>query len=102
MAAAIQAAVPLYRKGVVDHDTLRATCMVYVQAILGSLGRGPAIASPESRDNGRRQAAAGVPLTAILEAYRVGARFMWEQVAETARAIDAGSDVVLRAGSETW
>lgn len=102
MAAAIEASVPLYRNRVVDHDTLRATSLVHLQAILGSLGRNPAMTSPESRENGRRRAADGVPLTAILEAYRVGGRFMWEQVARTARSIGVGSEVVLRAGSEMW
>ena len=102
MTVAIQAAVPLYRQGVVDQDTLRTASLVHLEAILGSLGRDPATTSLESRENGRRRAAAGVPLAAILEAYRVGARFMWEQVAVTARSIGAGSDVVLRAGSEMW
>ena len=102
MTAAIKAAVPLYRNGVVDHDTLRTTSLVHLQAILGSLGRNPATTSPESRENGRQRAAAGVPLAAILEAYRVAARFMWEQVAETSRSVGAGSEVVLRAGSEMW
>jgi hypothetical protein len=102
MTVAIQAAVPLYRQGVVDQDTLRATSLVHLEAILSGLGRDPATTSLESRENGRRRAAAGVPLAALLEAYRVGARFMWEQVAVTARSIGAGSDVVLRAGSEMW
>ena len=102
MTAAIQAAIPLYREGVVDPDTLRAASLVHLQAILGSLGRSPATTSSESRENGRRRADAGVPLAAILEAYRVGGRFMWEQVANTARSVGAGSDVVLRAGSEMW
>src|SRR5271170_3881924 len=102
MAEAIQAAVPPYREGVVEHDTLRATSLIHLQAILGGLGRDLAITSLESRENGRRRAAAGVPLAAILEAYRVGARFMWEQVADDARTIGADSDVVLRAGSEMW
>src|ERR1700722_5164425 len=102
MTAAIKAAVPLYRNGGVDHDTLRATSLVHLQAILGSLGRNPATTSPESRENGRQRAAAGVPLVAILEAYRVAARFMWEQVADSARSAGAGSEIVLQAGSEMW
>src|ERR1700735_2789984 len=102
MTVAIQAAVPLYRQGVVDQDTLRTTSLVHLEAILGSLGRDPATTSRESRENGRRRAAAGVPLAAILEAYRVGARFMWEQVADAARSVGAGSEIVLQAGSEMW
>src|SRR5271168_2870346 len=91
MTTAIKAAVPLYRNGAVDHDTLRTTSLVHLQAILGSFGRHRATMSPESRENGRRRAAAGVPLAAILEAYRVAAR-----------SVGADSEVVLQAGSEMW
>jgi hypothetical protein len=102
MTDVITAAVPTYRLGVVDHDTLRATNVVHLNAILGSLGRRPATTSPESRENGRRRAAAGVPLAAVLEAYRVAGRFMWEQVADTARSVGASTEVVLQAASEMW
>lgn len=102
MTAAIQAAVAPYQQGVVDHETLRAASMMNLRAILGDLGRVNATASAESRENGRNRAAAGVPLTVVLEAYRVGARFIWEQIASTSREIGASSDVVLAAGSELW
>jgi hypothetical protein len=102
MTAAIQKAVTPYQLGVVDHETLRAASMMNIGAILEDLGRVNATASFESRENGRNRAAAGVPLTIVLEAYRVGARFIWEQVASTARTVGANSDVVLAAGSELW
>jgi hypothetical protein len=102
MTAAIQKAVTPYQLGVVDHETLRAASMMNIGAILEDLGRVNATASSESRENGRNRAAAGVPLTIVLEAYRVGARFIWEQVASTARTVGANSDVVLAAGSELW
>lgn len=102
MTAAIQNAVTPYQQGVVDHETLRAASMMNIGAILEDLGRVNATASFESRENGRNRAAAGVPLTIVLEAYRVGARFIWEQVASTARKVGASSDVVLAAGSELW
>jgi hypothetical protein len=102
MTLAIQNAVAPYQKGVVDHETLRAASLMNIRAILGSLGRVSATTSFESRENGRNRAAAGVPLTMVLEAYRVGGRFIWEQVASTARRVGASSDVVLRAGSEMW
>jgi len=73
-----------------------------LRVILESLGRVSATVSFESRENGRNRAAAGVPLTVVLEAYRVGARFIWEHVADTARIAGASSDVVLAAGSELW
>jgi hypothetical protein len=102
MTSAIQTAVMPYQQGLVDHETLRTASMMNLRAILEDLGRVNATASFESRENGRDRAAAGVPLTIVLEAYRVGARFIWEQVASTARKLNAGSDVVLAAGSELW
>jgi hypothetical protein len=102
MTLAIQNAVTPYQKGVVDHETLRAASTMNIRAILGDLGRVSATTSFESRQNGRERAAAGVPLTMVLEAYRVGGRFIWEQVASTARSVGASSDVVLRVGSEMW
>ena len=102
MTAAIQNAVTPYQQGVVDNETLRAASMMNIGAILEDLGRVNATTSFESRENGRNRAAAGVPLTVVLEAYRVGARFIWEQVASTARKVGARSDVVLVAGSELW
>jgi hypothetical protein len=102
MTAAIQDAVEPYQRGVVDHETLRVASMMNIGAILEDLGRVNATVSFESRENGRNRAAAGVPLTVVLEAYRVGARFIWEQVASTARKVGASSDVVLAAGSELW
>jgi hypothetical protein len=102
MTLVIQAAVIPYQQGLVDHETLRAASMMNLRAILEDLGRVNATVSFESRENGRNRAAAGVPLTIVLEAYRVGARFIWEQVANTARNFGASSDVVLAAGSELW
>jgi hypothetical protein len=102
MTAAIQNTVEPYQQGVIDHETLRAASLMNIGAILEDLGRVNATVSFESRENGRNRAAAGVPLTIVLEAYRVGARFIWEQVANTARKVGASSDVVLAAGSELW
>ena len=102
MTAVIENAVTPYQQGVVDHETLRAASAMNIGAILGDLGRVNATASFESRENGRDRAAAGVPLTIVLEAYRVGARFIWEQVASAARKLSAGSEVVLAAGTELW
>ena len=102
MTVAIQNAVTPYQKGVVDHETLRAASTMNIRAILEDLGRVSATTSFESRQNGRERAAAGVPLTMVLEAYRVGGRFIWEQVASTARSVGASSDVVLRVRSELW
>jgi len=102
MCEAIQTAIPLYNNDVISTQELRATCADNARFILGPLGRIPATTSPESRENGRKRAAAGVPLAAVMAAYRVGARYLWERLAETATRAGVGADVVLRAASEMW
>jgi hypothetical protein len=86
MVERIQAAVAVYHAGAISTGQLRQTCLDNVQFILGPLGRTPALSSPESRENGRLRAKAGVPLTAVMEAYRVGARYLWERLAQEATA----------------
>jgi PucR C-terminal helix-turn-helix domain/GGDEF-like domain len=103
MAARIRAAVPVYgTAAVISDEELRRACLDNVGFVFGPIGRAPAVASPESRENGRRRARAGVPLAAVMAAYRVAARYLWECLAGAAerRAVPAG--VTLRAASELW
>jgi hypothetical protein len=103
MVERICAAVPLYdTESVVSRALLHQTSLANLHAIFEPMGRTPVTSSPESRDNGRRRAKAGVPLTAVLEAYRVGARCMWERLAETAARSAVAADVMGRAASEMW
>ncbi|WP_187280445.1 helix-turn-helix domain-containing protein [Streptomyces sp. IB2014 016-6] len=99
----IQASVPVYRTdAVVSTAELRRTCLDNVTYVFGALGRVPALSSPESHDNGRKRAKAGVPLTAVMEAYRVGARFLWECLSEEAALEGVPAEVTVRAASEMW
>jgi hypothetical protein len=103
MAARIRAAVPVYgTAAVISDEELRRACLDNIGFVFGPIGRAPAVASPESRENGRRRARAGVPLTAVMAAYRVAARYLWDCLAGAAarRAVPAG--VTLRAASELW
>jgi PucR C-terminal helix-turn-helix domain/GGDEF-like domain len=103
MAARIRAAVPVYGVGsVISDEELRRTCLDNVGFVFGPMGRAPAVASPESRENGRRRAQAGVPLTAVMAAYRVAARYLWDCLADAAARSGVPADVTLRAGSEMW
>src|ERR1700734_3259364 len=93
MAARIRAAVPVYGVGtVISDDELRRTCRDNIGFVFGPIGRAPAVASPESRENGRRRARAGVPLSAVMAAYRVAARYLWDCLADSAvrGAVSAG------------
>ncbi|MFC1435639.1 PucR family transcriptional regulator [Streptacidiphilus sp. N1-3] len=99
----IRAAVPVYRTdAAVSAEELRRTCLDNIHFVFGSIGRVPALNSPESRENGRQRARAGVPLTAVMEAYRVAARFLWEQLADTAARSAVPAEVTVRAASEMW
>ena len=85
MVERIRAAVPVYRSdAAITAAELRRTCLENIDFIFRPMGHAPARTSPESRDNGRRRAQAGVPLTSVIEAYRVSARFLWERLAEPA------------------
>src|SRR5450631_2762219 len=85
MVERIRAAVPVYRSdAVITAAELRRTCLENIDFVFRPMGHAPALTSPESRDNGRRRARAGVPLTSVMEAYRVCARFLWERLAEPA------------------
>jgi hypothetical protein len=103
MVTRIQASVPVYRTdAVISSRELRRTCLDNVTYVFGPLGRAPALSSPESRENGRRRAKAGVPLTAVMEAYRVAARFLWDCLAEEAARGGVPAEVTVRAASEMW
>jgi PucR C-terminal helix-turn-helix domain/GGDEF-like domain len=103
MVARIRAAVPVYGTGrVISDEELRRTCLDNIGFVFGPIGRAPAAASPESRENGRRRARAGVPLTAVMAAYRVAARYLWDCLADTAARNAVPVGVTLRAASEMW
>ena len=103
MVARIRAAVPVYRTdAVVGTEELRRTCLDNIGFVFGPIGRTPAVTSPESRENGRQRAKSGVPLTAVMAAYRVAARYLWDCLAETAARSSMPAEVTLRAASEMW
>jgi hypothetical protein len=103
MAARIRAAVPVYRTGAaVSAEELRRACLANIDFVFGPIGRAPAVTSPESRENGRQRAKAGVPLTAVMTAYRVAARYLWDCLAKTAARSSMPAEVTLRAASEMW
>lgn len=52
---------------------------------------------------GQRRAAAGVPLTAVMDGYRVGVRFLWHAIVTRAQEHAAVTDATLvTAASELW
>ena len=82
--ARINAELPEYRSGAVPDDAIRAGLMEHIELIFG--GFGASDTSMASLATGRRRAAAGVPLAALLAAFRIAAEAMWERLAELAIA----------------
>src|SRR5258708_20477343 len=99
----MRAAGPVSRTGGgVSPAELRRACLANIDFVFGPIGRAPAVTSPESRENGRQRAKAGVPLTAVMTAYRVAARYLWDCLAGTAARSSVPAAVTLRAASEMW
>ncbi|HEX4403008.1 MAG TPA: helix-turn-helix domain-containing protein [Galbitalea sp.] len=100
MAEQMRSSVPIYRTDLVTAEELTATCFDNLHFVFGSMGRATPLDSPESRENGHRRARAGIPLTDVMAAYRIGARFMWNRL--SAVATSATTEVVIRAAAEMW
>ncbi len=88
----------------VSDDQLRATVRTHLDVILGAFGSAEhgyntsAAAAP-----GRSRAAAGVPLPAVMDSYRICVRFLWDELQAEASRVSAAADVVLvRASSAMW
>ena len=100
MAERICAEVPLYAKGeVVSVQQLTTSCVDNVQFVLGKL-----VGQEQKADRawltGTERAEQGVPYAAVLEAYRIGARFLWEVLVE--RADPEAREVLLLAAADMW
>jgi hypothetical protein len=104
MAARITAEVSFYRElPAVSPDELLKSCQAHLEFVLCSLGTAAAGDTSPAELNGRRRAGQDVPLPALMDAYRVGCRFVWESfVAQAARAGRPGSPVLVRAASQVW
>jgi hypothetical protein len=101
MADRIRAQEPLYREGhAVTPDDLRKSCRDNLLYVFGRLAGEPNIGTEAPRATGARRAEAGIPLSALLSAYRIGGRLIWELLVEHA---DPGEqDTLLRSAADIW
>jgi sugar diacid utilization regulator len=90
---------------VVSKEEVRESCVANVTFIFDSLTGDPDAleidVSPAER-TGAARALAGVPLPAVMTAYRIGFRFMWEQTLATARAVGIPTDSMLDATARVF
>jgi sugar diacid utilization regulator len=92
--------VPLYRDAeVLGRADLLASCQDNLGYVLSNLAGVP-VRSGAARRTGVARAERGVPYAAVLQAYRVGGRFIWELL--VARSDPEVRDILLAAAADIW
>jgi hypothetical protein len=96
--------VDVYGPGApVPPDDLRTTLRDHLEFIFGQLTRPGPVDLTVPRATGRRRADQGAPLAGIMDAYRVGSRFIWDSfIDEARRSGHASSEALVRAASDIW
>jgi hypothetical protein len=83
-----------------SHERVRAVVRDNLRTLLMALRENP-VALDAARDAGRLKAELGIPLPALLHAYRLGGRFIWDRL--LAAATDEGSATqLLYLASDIW
>ncbi|TIC83588.1 PucR family transcriptional regulator [Nocardioides sp. GY 10113] len=100
MADRIRAEVPFYgEETVVPRGELDGFCVANMRYVLGNMAGVP-LADRGPRVTGTSSTGEAVPYAIVLQAFRVGARFIWEALVELADP-DA-RDVLLLAAADVW
>src|SRR5580693_794202 len=95
--------IEAYRDGtVVTKDQVVESCVANLTFIFESLNREGDVDVSPAEQTGIARALAGVPLPAVMTAYRIGFRFMWEQTLATARATGIPTDSMLDATARVF
>ena len=102
MAEVIRRDVGFYASnpGVVTDDELRRSCVANMTFVFDALAGGSDADVSVAAETGERRAVAGVPLAAVMAAYRVGFRYMWESALAQAKQLDMPTDTILDATSQ--
>jgi hypothetical protein len=85
VASAVRAKVDFYNstRAVADNDLL-ASCTENLRYALKSLEDGVAFDTSPAITTGSRRAAAGIPLPAVMDAYRVASYRLWDAIVDIA------------------
>lgn len=87
-------------KAAVPLDDLVESCRDNLSFVLNGLAEGRVGDPRPAAETGVRRARAGVPLSSVLAAYRVGFRAMWEQLTAEATLRGVPAEVVLEATAD--
>ena len=104
VASAVRAEVDFYnRAGVVTDDELLASTTDNLQFALKGLEAAAEFDTSPAVATGSKRAAAGVPLPAVMDAYRVASHHIWDAVVQivTTQA-DISRDVLIGATKRIW
>ncbi|WP_327145046.1 PucR family transcriptional regulator [Nocardia sp. NBC_01327] len=103
VAAEIERAEPVYgsSRGVPPEE-LRSTNRANLEAILGHLAGHPEAGTATPRSTGHRRAETGVPLPAVLRAYRIGSGVVWEELLAMAGDDPKAGRELLEIASLVW
>ncbi|MGN6723038.1 MAG: PucR family transcriptional regulator [Marmoricola sp.] len=97
----IRAEVPWYAENkVLTAAEVDRNCADNVRYILGILAGDPRVEHDAPRVTGIDRAGRGAPYAAVLQAFRVGGRFIWEVLVE--RAEPETRDLLLRSAADIW
>ena len=100
MVERVRAEIPVYRDAkVVSEADLVASCRNNLRYVLGNLA-GERVDSAAPRETGAERALQGVPYPAVLQAFRVGGRYIWELLVEHAE-VDTRESLLL-AAADIW
>ncbi|MGB8390305.1 PucR family transcriptional regulator [Mycobacterium sp.] len=95
--------IDAYRDGTfVTKDQVAESCVANVTFIFDSLAGDADVDVSPAEHTGTARALAGVPLPAVMTAYRIGFRFMWEQTLAAARAAAIPTDSILAATARVF
>ncbi|MBV8860564.1 MAG: helix-turn-helix domain-containing protein [Mycobacterium sp.] len=88
--------IDAYRDGtVVSKEEVVASCAANLTFVFHSLAEHTDDDVSAAEHTGSARALAGVPLPALMTAYRIGFRFMWEETLATARAAGIPAESIL-------
>ena len=104
VACAVRAEVDFYKSTrVVTDDDLLASCADNLRIALNSLQEGAAFDTSPAVATGSRRAAAGVPLPAVMDAYRIGSYRLWDAVVDIAtEKRGVSKDMMIEATRRIW
>ena len=95
--------VDAYRDGtVVTRDDVRKSCEANLTFVFDSLAGHADVDVSPAEYTGTARALAGTPLPAVMTAYRIGFRFMWEETLATARAAGIPTESILDATARVF